>query len=1145
MYKTKPKLHANHPVDHGKIVKVMLFSILLSFAGALVAPAGTMGTQNLNITLNVVNTTMRSAIDRIEKTEGYVFIYSDDVRAELDKKVSLQVTNKNIDEVLDKLLAHTNITYKRAGKQIILYRKRAKTQHLSAPAADNPAPQQASDKRTVRGKVVDDRNEPVIGATVKINGKNTSGAITDIDGNYTLTNVAPNDVITFSYIGMSPQQIVAGGKSVLNVTMRSEVKDLGDVVVVGYGTQRKESLTGSISMVTSKDLVTTPQVSASNMLTGRVPGLITTQTYGIPGSDNATLSIRGFGNALFIVDGVERDARYIDPNTIESISVLKDASSAIYGSRAGNGVVLITTKRGRVSKPVVTAGATLTFQSVTDMPKMVSSGQLAELKREEFYNKHGVDTPLTPPYTEEQMKKYYEGTDPQYPNTDWYDLMIRNWAPMQQYNASVRGGSDRFSYYSYFGYTKQESILKTDFGNYQRYAFQTNLDAKITDRLKLQVSMSYNLNDRNYPSRNAFDGEASIWGAFWVTLPIYPAHFPNPDYLSYGGGATGGIGLIADRGISGYNRSKAYTTELSGTLTYDFKYVPGMAFKAFVDYTKSDNPTKIFYKSIDFYTYNYANDEYTYKGSYNKGGSLEQSQVYSTMLTTQLSLNYERLFAKLHRVKAMTLFEAVDTKSDNLSASRKDFFTMAIDQMFMGSTATAANDGSASENGRASFVGRMNYAYADKYLLEFILRADASAHFAPGHRWGYFPGVMLGWRVEQEKFMSKLKFDMLKLRLSYGQMGNDAIGNFQYLSGYKLYEMTYLLGKTSVNGIKSTGIANPDMTWERMQISNAGLDFSWNNRTVYGAFEVFYRKRSGILARRIGSLPSTFGATPPLENLNSQSTKGWEFELGTAGHINSLNYDVKANLSWSRSKWIHYEEANYTDPDQIRLFKNSGEWVDRQIGYVSKGLFTSQEQIDNLGYTYPGGNGKLRPGDIIIADRNNDKVIDWKDQEVIGKGTIPHYMLGLNVNLQYKGFDLSMLFQGAFGFYKKLRFWSSNNNDNFYSFIYDKRWSEQNNDPNALIPRLGGSATNDYITQNNFVKSDYMRLKTMSLGYTIPKSLLAKLKIESARINVSAYNLLTISGLHKYNFDPEAPSGETGRSYPLNKTISFGLDVSF
>ena len=308
MYKIKPKLHDFHWINHGGIVKIMFFSVLLLFIGAIVAPAKAVETQNLNVTLNVVNATMRSTIDKIEKAEGYVFIYNDDVRAELDKRVSLQMTNKNIDEVLDKMLAHTNISYKRSGKQITLYRNHAKPRQQPVPSVNTQAPQQSSNKHIVRGRIVDDRNEPVIGATVKINGKNTSGTITDIDGNYVLNNVAPNDVITFSYIGMRPQQIVVGGKNVINVTMQSDIKDLGDVVVVGYGTQRKESLTGSISMVTSKDLVATPQVSASNMLTGRIPGLITTQTYGIPGSDNATLSIRGFGNALFIVDGVERDA---------------------------------------------------------------------------------------------------------------------------------------------------------------------------------------------------------------------------------------------------------------------------------------------------------------------------------------------------------------------------------------------------------------------------------------------------------------------------------------------------------------------------------------------------------------------------------------------------------------------------------------------------------------------------------------------------------------------------------------------------------------------------------------------------------------------------------------------------------------------
>lgn len=1141
IYEIKSEIHKIIRKVYGEIEKIVFLSALLFSPCLLGISARGADAQSVIVTLNMTDVTMRSVMEHIEKNDGYVFIYNDEVSSDLNRRVSIRTRNKGIDEVMAQLLSGTAISYKRAGRQITLYRRNGgQTGKSSGTARERQATQQQKN-RTVKGKVVDANKEPVIGATVTISGK-SAGAVTDNNGEYTLNNVSDRDVIRYTYIGMKPQNISANGKSVINVTMETDISNLSDVVVVGYGTQRKESLTGSISMVTAKDLVVTPQVSASNMLTGRVPGLITTQTYGVPGSDNATLSIRGFGDALFIVDGVERDARYIDPNTIESISILKDAASAIYGSRAGNGVVLITTKRGRLSKPTITAGATLTLQSVTDMPKTVSSGQHAELKREEFYNKNGANTTLTPPFTEEQVQKYYDGTDPQYPNTDWYDLIIRNWAPMQQYNASIRGGSDRFSYYSYFGYTKQESIFKTNFGNYQRYAFQTNLDAKITDRLKLQVSADFNYHDRNYPARNAYSGENSIWGTFWYTLPIYPASLPNPDYYSYAGGATGGIHLIADRDITGYNRSKVYSTNLSGTLSYDFKYVKGLSFKAFINYSKSDYPTKIFHKPINFYTYNYANDEYTLHGSYYTKAALEQTQGYSTVLTTQLSLNYERLFASLHRVKAMALFESVDTKSDDLNASRTDFITPAIDQLFIGSTATATNNGSATQNGRESWVGRLNYSFADKYLLEFILRADASAHFAPGHRWGWFPGIMVGWRIEQESFMRNLKFDMLKLKVSYGQMGNDVIGNFQYLSGYKLYEMTYLIGNTSSNAIKSTGLANPNMTWEKMHITNGGIEFSYDNRKIYGSFEMFYRKRDGILARRNTSLPTSFGATLPLENINSQSTRGWELELGTAGRINDFHYDVKANLSWSRSKWIHYEEADYTDEDQIRLNKLSGQWVDRQIGYISNGLFTSQEQIDNLTYTYPGGNSTLRPGDLIIVDRNEDGKIDWRDQDMIGKGTLPHTMLGLNFNLAYKGFDLSMLFQGAFGFYKKLLF---SGGDNYYSFVYDERWTEKNNNPNALVPRLSGAATNSYITQNNFVKSDYMRLKTLTLGYTVPHKLLSALKIESLRVNVSAYNLLTFSGLHKYHFDPESPSGETGRSYPLNKTISFGLDLSF
>ncbi len=402
MYKTKFEIFRCLCKASGRIGQLTIASALLLSVGTVYASEGTVGAQSINVSLNISNGTMKSAIEKIERSSNYIFVYNDDVKADLSRHVSLRMENRNIDDVMTQMLSGTNLSYRRAGRQITLYTKSEKTRIEAPSRRTTPAPQQKSATHTVKGKIVDAKNEPIIGATVSINGQK-GGVVTDINGEYTLDGVSSKDIIRYSYIGMKTQTVSAGARSVINITMQSDVNDLSDVVVVGYGTQRKESLTGSISTVTAKDLTTTPQVSATNMLTGRVPGLITTQTYGVPGSDNATLSIRGFGNALFIVDGVERDARYIDPNIIESISVLKDAASAIYGSRAGNGVVLITTKRGRTSKPIITVDATLTLQSITDMPKSVSSGQYAELKREEFYNTHGADTQLTPPFTEEEV----------------------------------------------------------------------------------------------------------------------------------------------------------------------------------------------------------------------------------------------------------------------------------------------------------------------------------------------------------------------------------------------------------------------------------------------------------------------------------------------------------------------------------------------------------------------------------------------------------------------------------------------------------------------------------------------------------------------------------------------------------------------
>ena len=515
------------------------------------------------------------------------------------------------------------------------------------------------------------------------------------------------------------------------------------------------------------------------------------------------------------------------------------------------------------------------------------------------------------------------------------------------------------------------------------------------------------------------------------------------------------------------------------------------------------------------------------------------------MLTRQFSVNYDNTFAEDHSLSVLALYEAIDYSGNWMSASREDLLTPSIEELFVGNTETMKNDGASSEMGRKSFVGRFNYSYKNKYLLETTLRADASAKFAPGHRWGVFPSASVGWRISEESFMLNTKsvVDDLKIRASYGRSGNDAVGNFQYLSGYKLNGY-YLLGDKSMLGIATTGLANPNLTWEKFEIWNLGLNYSFLSRLIYGEGDVFYRKRTGIPATRTMSMSPTFGATFPQENINSLNDRGFEFMVGSSKSFKNFSYDISGNISWSRAKWDHYEEQIYTDPDQKRINQKSGQWVDRQFGYISDGLFTSQEEIDNLDFDQDNKqNTSLRPGDIRYVDVNGDKVLDWKDQVEIGKGTMPHWMYGLNVNLKYKDFDLAALFQGAFGYSSYISLW--HNTLTYPQELFDLRWSENNNVADALYPRLGGAATNGHMSDYFYKKAGYLRLKSFALGYNLPKELCTKLLIQQCRVYFAGTNLFTLDKLSKYHIDPEAPSGQGGFYYPQQKTLSVGINLSF
>ncbi len=1002
--------------------------------------------------------------------------------------------------------------------------------------------------RTITGRVTDRNGESLPGVTVVAKGTMT-GTVTDVDGRYSLNVPGNINILVFSFIGMETIEERIEGRTVINVTMAEITVGLDEIVVVGYGTQRRGNVTGSISTIRSEELERIPIPSVSNLLGGKLPGLISVQRSGQPGADAANLQIRGFGNALVIVDGVETNFNQIDANQIESITILKDGSASIYGARAGNGVILVTTKRGQVSKPIFTLNSSYTMSGITRMPDMASAGQYAELMREKHIQS-GLP-PETAPFTQEEVQKYYDGTDPQYPNTNWRKELTRDYAPQQQHNLSVRGGSESIKYFGLFGYLDQETMWKESGGRYQRYNLQSNIDAKILDNLTLEIDIAGRSEDRKFSSRSwsTTDRGAlpnNIWGDLWNTTPTAPRSFPDPTkpVAAHHAEQIAGVNITANRDLWGY--SDSYAEHYFGTLrlNYDFNTIKGLSANVFMNYLRNYSTQAGFNKAIKVYSYDYASDTYRTAAELVQT-SLNIRNATDRTITGQLSLNYENTFGQDHNVTGFAMYEAIDSKNNWIRARRDGFLTTTIDQLFAGSAENMLSDGAGGEMGRVSYIGRFTYNYMQKYLFESTFRADASARFSEDQRWGYFPSVSLGWRITQEDFMQNLDaLNELKLRTSYGRSGNDAVAAFQYLAGYAFARDYIFEGTRLEQAITSTGLPNPNLTWEEISIYNIGLDFSLFNRKLYGELEAFYRERNGIPANRLATVPITFGATLPQENINSLSNRGFELMLGTAGKATDFTWDLSGMVSWSRARWIYFEEPEYTDPDEIRINKNSGQWTDVRFGYLSDGLFISQEEIDNLGFDQDTrGNETLRPGDIRYVDTNDDGVLDWRDRVEIGKGITPNWMVGLSANASYKQFDLSFLIQGALGHYVNVDMYPSGQIPP--AQLYDLRWSESNNDRNALVPRLGGSTLNNQLSDYRLIPGSYLRLKNLTFGYNLPRQIANNLKLNNLRIYFAGYNILTVDHLAKYGIDPETPNVNAGMYYPQPKTFVFGVNASF
>lgn len=1107
-------------------------AILLSLFLALF----TLNSYAQKVSLSFQNETFEKVLNSIKQQTGLSLVFSEQL-VNLNRKVSIKVNSIEVEDALKQLLTGTNLSYEIKNNKLYLVEKKNVEPQIS--------PNQS---KKITGLVTDEKGDPIIGASIVLKGSNT-GTITNIDGEFAL-DVQNQSEIIISYIGFRQTVLVVGKTSNYKIILEEDSKALEEVVVVGYGVMKKLDITGSVGVVNGNEMLKMSTGSTINTLVGKMPGIITKQTSGEPGKDNSSLNIRGFGAPLVIIDGVERplaEFNAMDPNEIESVSVLKDASAAIYGARSGNGVVLITTKRGSIGKPVFQLSSSYSIQQTTSTLKPLSSYQYAILQNEAAFND---GSPLI--WKEEEIELFRNGTDTNYPNTDWFNIALRENTPQHQHNLSMRGGSDKIKYFGTLGMLEQEYFYSTGDSKYSKFNIRSNIDAEITKNLSASLDFSFVNRNTISPQQESelfFEG-------LYTYAPIYPAFYPDKTKIPQILGVTDSPWANINLDIGGYNKTAVTNTNLSGTLKYDFPFLKGLSAKFFGSYRDVVTRTKSWDKYYKTYQYDKVSDVYTVAGG-SAPTRLNQGFNYNKYLTAQTSISYEQTFGK-HELSGLALYEWMDNKSENINGSKQNFLTNSIDYLFAGGSDNQVVTGTASEFGRTSFVSRLNYNYDKRYLLQLSFRADASPKFAKDLRWGYFPSLSLGWRLSEESFMSSIKaLDNLKLRASYGNTGYDATGDYQYLTGYqytKGLDNSYLINGAPISGLVSTGLTNENITWEEMTTYNIGIDYSFWKSRLYGEIDVFYRERNGMLASRIGSLPNTFGAALPDENINSQNNRGFEFKIGTKGKINDFHYDIEGYVSWARTKWNHYEEPNYEDEDNIKINKKSGNWVNRLFGYQDAGLFTSQEEINNYGIDIDGqNNATIKPGYVKWIDQNNDSIINWKDQVEIGLGSAPEVYMGLTTNFQYKGLDLSILFQGATRTTVQLPAERAIGTYSASIAFDPNRWTVENNKSEARFPARSLSLnTNTKLNSERWtVDGSYLRLKNLQIGYSFSKKVLKKTGIDNLRFYISGTNLLTLSKISDWDYDPEYPATDfrgqnfRGFYYPVQRLYTFGANINF
>ena len=993
---------------------------------------------------------------------------------------------------------------------------------------------------SVTGQVTDAAtNDPLIGANIII--KNTSkGAQTDFDGNFSI-EAAKGEILVISYLGFVTKELVIGDETNLSIALNEDAAALDEVVVIGYGSKSKAKIISSVSVVDEKALKKIPVPTVSNALEGLASGLFVRQNSGEPGFSNSSFEVRNFGNALVIVDGAPGDLNQLDPNEIASISVLKDAAAAsVYGVQGGNGVVLIQTRKGEIGKPKLSYSNQFTYTSFTSYPDFLNSAQYGEVLNEGLRNSN-----QNPFYTEAEIEAYTTGSDPiNYPNTDWKGLVIKDWGFQQRHNLNLSGGTEKVKYFVSAGYLDQGSNYTEDVLSFQQYNLRSNINANITDNLKLTFNLAGRRRMNEAPGYSAYNIFRELSRALPTDLAYYPDGTParpsfSPNHIKEG---------IKDFN-AGYYRSRNNNIDAKLSLEWDINQVEGLSVKSYASLVYDTSFSKEWGKGYNLYTLNRQTGDYdlfvaTPEGAFSDT-VLNLGTNYSNHYVLQNSINYDRAFGD-HNVSALLLAEAQKIQGENFSGRRQDFQSSLIDQLYAGSLENQGADGGEFRENRMGFVGRFSYDYMSKYFIESSYRYDGSSRFAPGNEWGLFPSISMGWRISEESFFEPLKNTVsdLKLRASVGTAGNDGTAAFQWLSGFT-YSFFYAINETALPTIDNTSLANEDITWETNTTYDIGLDANFFNNDLKFSFDYFFRKREDVIAFAASSVPSTLGVGLAAQNLYEYSNEGFEFTLD---YKKDLTDDLKIsgllNFSRSREKAVYIDETLQEDPFMRENLTITGGFTNLRRGYISQGLFQTQEDIDGWAIQDGNGNSSLQPGDVRYQDLNGDDIIDVRDQKVFGDGDKPAINFSLNIGAEYKNFGLSVLLTGAAGYDTYIDGEAQSplrNGFNGYTYQLDY-WTPENT--GASFPRVSDGGFND----NNYKYSDFwlrdgkhIRFKNINLSYTLPKSEKNK-SYDEIRLFLTGYNLFVIKNYDE-EFDPQNTSS-VGWYYPQTKSLTFGINVS-